>query len=124
MARRTKVLIVEDELIIAANLQLAFQNLGMDVLDPVVMGQEAVQVAIKEQPDIIFMDIRLVGTMDGIEAATKIHSLKNIPVVFMSGYATEYMMERAQKAHPIDFLEKPVDIKKIKTIIDCLKETN
>jgi len=62
----------------------------------------------------------LTGELNGIELAERIHKIKKIPIVFMSGYATEYIKERAQKFSPIAFLEKPVSLEVIKKILDNL----
>ena len=121
MKKQLKVLIVEDERLTAKSLQLDMERLGAEVLEPVSSGKDAVDVALQEHPDFILMDIRLIGKLDGIDAATEIHSNKKIPIAFMSGYATEFIMERAQKINPVDFLEKPVSIAQLKQIIDQLQ---
>ena len=121
MAKLFKVLIVEDELLTAKSLQLELQETGVDVLDPIASGEEAVQIAIHENPSLILMDIRLAGVMDGIEAASEILKTKRIPIIFMTGYATENLKERALKMNIHDYLEKPIDIYKLKQIVDTLK---
>jgi len=102
-------------------LKLDVEDLGVDVLEPVIKGKDAVEIALSEHPDLILMDIRLAGELDGIEAAEKIHSKEDIPIVFFTGYEIEYFKEQAQKARPIDILEKPIKIYKLKKIVDKLK---
>jgi len=121
MADKFKVLIVEDELLTAKSLKMGLEKLGLDVFDPIAKGEDSVPVAIQENPNLILMDIRLAGGLDGIEAAEEILIKKKIPIVFMTGYATEEIKERVLKTNPVDYLEKPVDINKIKQIIDTLK---
>ena len=121
MTDKFKVLIVEDETITAKYLKMDLEKIGCDVLQPIAKGENAVPVAIQENPNLILMDIRLAGGLDGIEAAEEILIKKKIPIVFMTGYATEAMKERALKLIPVDYLEKPVDINKIKQILDKLK---
>lgn len=123
MKKQLKVLIVEDECLTAKSLQLDMERLGTQVLDPVSSGNDAIHVALREHPDFILMDIRLLGKLDGIDAAQKIHLTEKIPIAFMSGYATEFIMERAQTVSPVDFLEKPVSIAKLRTIVDRLQDS-
>jgi len=121
MQYKFKVLIVEDEFLTAISLKMDLEKLGVDVLKPIAKGEDAVPVAIQENPDLILMDIRLAGGLDGIEAAEEILIKRKIPIVFMTGYATEEIKERALKVNPVDYLDKPVDINRIKQIIDTLK---
>jgi len=120
--RPLKVLLVEDELLIAKSMQYDIEDLGAEVLGPVARGDDAINTALQGQPDLILMDIQLKGNINGIEAAEKIAETKNIPLAFISGYASKYIKEQAQKVNPVAFLEKPVSINKIKEIVDKLRE--
>ena len=120
MTKKLKVLVVEDERLTARCLCEDLIDLGVDVLLPVAKGEEAVDVALREFPDLILMDIRLAGAMNGIEAAKKIHEKKKIPIIFMSGFATEYMTEKTQGMEFLGLFEKPVMIEQLKSIIDQL----
>ncbi|MGA1823828.1 MAG: response regulator [bacterium] len=113
-----KVLIVEDEALTAMGLKIYLEKLGVHALTPVANGEDAIMVALQEDPALIFMDIRLAGALDGIEAAEKILKKKKIGIVFMTGYSTDYIQERAQKVNPLGFLEKPINFRKIKQIIE------
>lgn len=103
------VLIVEDDMILAMVIEQMLRQLGYNVLDKVKRGDEAVQAALKEQPDIILMDIRLDGSMDGIEAVKKIHSSTDIPVIYITGNNDDQSRKRADKTAHTDFLVKPVN---------------
>lgn len=120
MTAKFKVLIVEDEAIAAISLKMDLEIFGYDVLDPIAKGENSIPVAIQENPDLILMDIRLAGRLDGIEAAEEIFLKKKIPIVFMTGYGTEEIKERTRKVNPVDYLDKPVSRNKIKQIIDRL----
>jgi CheY-like chemotaxis protein len=120
MNNKMKVLIVEDEILTAQSIKMDLEEFGVDVLKPVAKGEAAIEVAIQENPSLILMDIRLAGEMDGIEAAEKISVKKKIPILFMTGYTTESIKERAQKVNPVGFLEKPVSIDRIKEILDTI----
>jgi CheY-like chemotaxis protein len=124
MTNKVKILIVEDEAIIAKGLKMELEEFGYNILKPVAKGEDAVPIAIQENPNLILMDIRLAGGLNGIEAAERIILKKNIPIVFMSGYATEEIKERTQKIKPLAFLEKPVDIYLVKQIINTLIMNN
>jgi len=121
MKASLKILIVEDELFTAKCLKMDLEELGMHVLPPVAKGEEAIAVALDENPSLILMDIRLAGGLDGIETAEEIHLKKKIPVLFMTGYATDDIQQRAQKVFHVGFLEKPVSVDKIKEILDAIR---
>jgi len=123
MENTFKVLIVEDENLVARSLKINLLKAGVDVLDMTSNGKSAVKIAIEKNPSLILMDIRLANGLDGIESAEKILMEKKIPIIFMTGYATEKIKERALKLNPVDFLEKPINIYKIKQIIAALKNS-
>lgn len=104
-----KILIVEDEGIQAMNTKLTLLKLGYEVLPIAISGKSAIKLASTHKPDLILMDIRLRGTMDGIEATTVIKENGELPVIFISAYADDLTMERAKKTSPTAFLEKPVN---------------
>lgn len=84
------------------------QNLGHTVLAKVTTGEAAVEAAKEHQPDIILMDIRLRGEMDGIEAMSIIRRTANIPVIFITGNSDENYRKRVEEVDPLDFLTKPI----------------
>ena len=122
MKKKIKILIVEDEVLIAQWLQLELQDADYEVFDFVTTGEESVEIALKKKPDVILMDIHLASNMDGITAAGEIHTKMNIPIIFMTGYNKDDTYDRAQKVKPVAFLEKPVDLYIIKPIIDLIFE--
>ena len=107
-------------LLAAIHLQMRLNNLGYEVCQPVATGEYAIKSVEKEKPDIVLMDIRLAGEMDGIEAAQEIHSCYGTSIIFMTGYQDEDLMERAQKLKPVAYLIKPVEIYEIESAIDNL----
>jgi len=121
MEKPMKVLIVEDEQLIAMCLKLDIEDIGVMVLPTVSNGKDSIEIANKENPDLILMDINLPGGMDGIEAAEQILLQKKVPVAFMTGFATDMIKRRAQKLNPVAYLNKPVDIDRVKQIIETLK---
>jgi CheY-like chemotaxis protein len=113
MTRGSKVLIVEDEAITAKCLRMDLEESGIETLAPVARGEDAIRVALAENPSLILMDIRLAGEMDGIKTAQEIRERQDIPIVFMTGFLTASVKEHASKADPAGFIEKPVDIDRI-----------
>lgn len=102
-----KVLIVEDDLIIAMVIENMVKDLGHEVIGKTSTGEEAVDMALDLKPDIILMDIRLKGEMDGIEAVSKIREKMNIPVIYITGNSDQLNKERAEKTGFISLITKP-----------------
>jgi two-component system, response regulator PdtaR len=120
MSEAFRILLVEDEALIALFLIRQLKSLGFQVGKPVATGEEAVLRAKEERPDLILMDIRLAGRMNGFQAAQEIHLHQTIPVAFMTGYPSENMKEQTQMCGPVAYLEKPVDIYAVKELIEKL----
>jgi CheY-like chemotaxis protein len=108
--KKKKVLIVEDEMIISLLIEKMVMNLGHQVLKKVPSGEEAVKCAIEEEPDIILMDIRLDGEINGIEAMSQIHKDRNIPVIYISGNTDALTKGKLSDSDYVDFLPKPITI--------------
>jgi CheY-like chemotaxis protein len=81
---KARILVVEDDQIIQLDLRLSLKQLGYEVVGAVSSGEEAITKAAQLQPDLILMDIRLRGAVDGIEAASRIQSAHNLPVLYLS----------------------------------------
>jgi two-component SAPR family response regulator len=103
-----KILIVEDELIIALMLEQMVAQMQHEVIGKVSTGEEAIDQALSMRPDIILMDINLQGEVDGIEAASTIQEKSNIPVIYITGNTNFMCKERLKNTDYIDFLAKPV----------------
>ncbi|HSF33773.1 MAG TPA: response regulator, partial [Candidatus Tectomicrobia bacterium] len=101
------ILIVEDERLVARDLERRLSRLGYTVVAQVASGSEAIQQTLAHRPDLVLMDIRLKGEMDGIEAAGFIRTHLNTRVIYMSAYVDEATLTRAQATHPAAFLTKP-----------------
>jgi PAS domain S-box-containing protein len=103
----TRVLIVEDEFIIAASLQRSLQKLGYQVAGVVDRADDLDERISTDPPDLILMDIEINGETDGITAARRIRELKDIPVVYISGLREEELLARIPETQPFGFLAKP-----------------
>jgi CheY-like chemotaxis protein len=102
-----RILVVEDERLIAIDLQRRLTRLGYAVVALAASGMEAIQKALALHPDLVLMDIRLQGEMDGVEAAQQIISAAAIPVVFMTAYVDEETQQRVRATSPWGCLYKP-----------------
>lgn len=111
------VLIVEDEPMIALETEETLLDLGYKVLSITDNGVDAVNIAKSDKPDVVLMDIRLKGEMDGIEAAGIIGSGLNIPVIFMTAHSEEEYLEEAKLTFPYGYLVKPVQEKELKVAL-------
>ncbi|MEM7770429.1 MAG: response regulator [Cyanobacteria bacterium P01_A01_bin.37] len=103
----TRILIAEDERIIAWNIQEVLQLTGHDVVSSVSTAEEAIAVAEQKQPDLVIMDIRLSGELDGIAAAEKIYASHGIPSIYLTAHADDYTVERAMETSPFGYVLKP-----------------
>ncbi|SDL89906.1 two component transcriptional regulator, LytTR family [Kriegella aquimaris] len=102
-----RILIVEDDMIIAANLSLQLTSLGYEVTGIESRGEEAITHAIKNTPDILLLDINLKGKIDGIETAKEIQKHQDIPIIYLTANSDEATFEKAKSTHPKAFIAKP-----------------
>jgi two-component sensor histidine kinase len=102
-----KILIVEDEELVAQDIKGTLEDLGYEVSAITPSGEEALEKIKKIQPDSVLMDIMLEGEMDGIETAQKILDLFDIPVVYITAYSNPEILQRAKKTEPYGYILKP-----------------
>lgn len=107
MAEATKILIVEDEMIIAANISLQLSELGYEITGILPRGEEALAHINEEMPDIVLLDIQLKGEMDGIQTAQLMQLEHNIPIIYLTANADDEHFNRAKQTHPYGFISKP-----------------
>ncbi|MBI5589336.1 MAG: PAS domain S-box protein [Deltaproteobacteria bacterium] len=112
------VLIVEDDGILAIQLRNMLVGLGYGVSEPVATGEAAIAAVATERPDLVLMDIQLAGVMDGIAAAGSIHSDDDVPVVFLTGYSQDPLIQRAKATVPYGYLIKPVSQRELAATIE------
>jgi CheY-like chemotaxis protein len=102
-----KILIVEDEIIVAMAIEQRLLDLGYAIVDIVNTGEDAVKCANQLKPDLILMDIILKGKMNGIEAAKQIKGKLDIPIIYLTAYSHSEVVERAPIKEPYEYLVKP-----------------
>jgi len=112
-----KILVVEDENIVAKDIENSLKSLGYAVSAVVSSGEEAVKSAEDTHPDLVLMDIVLKGEMDGVQAAEQIHDQFNIPVVYLTAYADEKTIQRATATEPFGYIVKPFERRELQSSI-------
>jgi PAS domain S-box-containing protein len=115
---RARILIVEDESIVALNIQNRLEELGYDVAGKISSGEVAIQTVEETHPDLVLMDIKLKGRVDGIEAAAQIRNRFQTPVVYLTAYTDDETLNRAKLTEPYGYILKPFESKDICTIIE------
>jgi CheY-like chemotaxis protein len=115
---KIKILVVEDERILALGLKKKLENLGYSVTDIVASGPETLEKVGENQPDIIMMDIVLKGDMDGIETVAKLNETLSIPVIYLTAYADDEILKRAAATEPYGYILKPYKEKELKANIE------
>jgi PAS domain S-box-containing protein len=115
---RARLLIVEDEGIVALNIQTRLEGLGYNVVASISSGEEAIEVAGETRPDLILMDIKLDGKVDGIEAAAEIRRLFQLPVVYLTAYTNDETLNRAKLTEPYGYILKPFEARDLCTTIE------
>lgn len=117
-----RVLIVEDESIIAMATKANLKRMGCEVVATAATGLQAVEYAACKRPDVILMDIMLEGTMDGIEAASRIREKNpDLPIIYCTAYTDSATRVQAAPTNPKAFMGKPLDYLALKEIIDDLQ---
>jgi putative nucleotidyltransferase with HDIG domain len=115
---KNRILVVEDESIVARDVRNMLIGLGYEVAGVVPSGEEAVEKARETQPDLALVDVILQGEMSGVEAADIIYSHFNIPVVYLTAYADETTLQRAKETEPFGYLLKPFEERELQTTIE------
>ena len=104
---KTKILIVEDEAIVAKDISVCLEKIGYEVIASFSKGEKALAYLEENTPDLVLMDIMLAGNISGIDASARIKKDHDIPVVFLTAYADEKTIERAKITEPYGYVIKP-----------------
>jgi CheY-like chemotaxis protein len=116
----TKILLVEDYIIQSMGLWNLLEFWGYNMCEQVTSGEDAIIRAEQEKPDIVLMDINLDGRLNGIETARQIMSRFGIPVIFTTAYSDDRTLEKAQAAEPAGYFVKPLDLYRLRSVIDTI----
>ena len=115
--KSVSILIVEDVAMTAVFIRTILEKHKYRVLKAVSTGEKAVQAYVEMKPDLILMDIRLAGVMNGVEAMNEIRKGSDVAVIFMSGYSDEEVKKEAASVNPLAYLSKPLNTEKLLDII-------
>jgi len=114
----SRILIVEDERIVATDIQQTLLDLGYDAFAIASSAEEAISYASQRCPDLVLMDIRINGEHDGIEAAEMLRSRFHVPIVYLTANADAGTIERAKKTEPYGYLKKPVRSADLRSVVE------
>lgn len=112
-----RVMIVEDEAISSMAMQSMVKKLGCQVCGCVSSGEQALETVSGQRPDLIIMDIRLDGSIDGIETTARLRRLSDAPIIYVTAFSDDTTRDRARATNPLAFFVKPLDMCLLKTIL-------
>ena len=113
-----KILIVEDEIIVATDLEAMLRRYGYQVVGIASTGAEAISLSRQLEPNLILMDIGLRGGIDGIDTAAEIREHWNVPFIYLTGNTSEETLSRAMATQPLGYIAKPIRDRELKLNID------
>jgi len=113
-----RIMLVEDEGIVALDVQQRLEKLRYNVVSHATTGAEAIRYVQKETPDLILMDIKIRGEMDGIETARRIRKMRNIPIIYVTAYAGDDTLNRARETEAYGYLIKPFEDRELRSAIE------
>ncbi|HUN96726.1 MAG TPA: response regulator, partial [Bradyrhizobium sp.] len=115
---RSRILIVEDDRIVARDIQQQLTRIGHVVVGMTGRGDEALRLTLELRPDLVLMDIRLEGDTDGVDAALEIHERFSVPIIYLTAYADDQTLKRAGITEPFGYLLKPFEDSQLRTTIE------
>ncbi len=118
--KKTKILIVEDEIITAMSLQHILAHWGYECCEYVTSGTVAVEKTEHERPDIVIIDVSLNSEINGIEAARQICSRFSVPIIFITGYSDKETIGEIEDTKPAGYFVKPLDYDKLRKTLDSI----
>ncbi len=113
-----KILVTEDEGIVAADIEDRLRNLGYQVTATCSSGAEALAKIAETEPDLVLMDIMIQGDMDGVETAAQVRKQFGIPVIYLTAYSDDATFQRAKITEPFGYLLKPFEERELRTNIE------
>jgi len=115
---KNTIFVVEDEVIVARDIQSRLQKMGYEVIGTAARGEDAVERVLDLRPDLVMMDINLRGEMDGIDAATNIRAEYDVPIIFCTAYSNKETLARAKITVPYGYVLKPFDNRELEITIE------
>ena len=115
---KARILMAEDENVVAMDIRAVLESLGYSVTEVVSSGEKAILSASEMRPDIVLMDIRLKGDVDGIEAAEQIQKRFHIPVIYLTAHSDDATLQRAKMTEPYGYILKPFQERELHTTVE------
>ncbi len=122
MSDALKILIVEDEFLFAYDMKTQLSRLGYSLCELVASGEKAIEVVKNENPDLVLMDMNLSGQMNGVDTAREINTIRQIPIIFMTGHADTDTMEQIRRLKPLNIVTKPITARTIHNLITAWQQ--
>jgi PAS domain S-box-containing protein len=119
---KARILLVEDEKVVAADIEECVKSLGYEVVGAAASGTQALRLSVQTEPDLVLMDIKLKGNLDGVQVAEALYTQLQIPVVYLTAHADAEILERAKKTAPSGYVLKPFDDRSLRTAIELAFE--
>jgi two-component system, response regulator PdtaR len=119
-----KILIVEDEFLVSADLKYLLESMNYKVVGIASNGVDAIRMAGKTVPDMLLVDMTLKGNIDGIDTAKQIYNQYNIPVVYLTSFYDNDLIERAEITQPYGYIIKPLDYQELHKVIEMTEYTH
>jgi CheY-like chemotaxis protein len=116
-----RILVVEDEAVIALDLKRRLEKLGYEVCGCADTGAEAIAIAVETEPNLILMDIIIEGSMDGVDAAAELVRHRDIPIVFLTAHTDAATIMRVKRIRPFGYLVKPFQERELDTTIQLAR---
>lgn len=113
-----RILLVEDERLVAMSLKKQLHGLGYQVVGHVASGRAAIDQVEQLRPDLVLMDIHLEGDMDGVEAAAEIYRRFQLPVVYLTAFSSQDILDRAKITEPMGYILKPYEERELYVVIE------
>ncbi len=113
-----RILVVDDESLIAMALNDQLEYLGHEVVGTASSGPEAIELAREHEPDLVLMDVHLGGGIDGLEAAARINAARATPVIILTGFPDKVLVERGRECGVVAHLLKPIDIDDLRQAVE------
>ncbi len=115
---KANILIVEDESIVAEDIRFSLESLGYEVCEICASGEEAIKAAGKYQPDLVLMDIKIRGSLDGIETSKRIWDQYSIPIIYLTAHSDQATLERAKWTRPFGYVLKPFEERELGVTVE------
>lgn len=124
MDPQKRILIVEDEFIIAMLIEKQITRLGYEVVAKVTSGDKAIETVKSNKVDLVLMDIKIIGDMDGIETMHQIRTFSSVPVIYITGNSDPVTKQKAFETGPVGYIIKPIEMDTLRVALNQVFEAN